>query len=96
LTAVPVLHMVVTMGIVFLRPGGGLQLVGGHMVLLVGGELRLLLLALGSELLGQSRALVHRVFCPRRGGDVALAPRVAYGLLAVNGALVSPNTLTCS
>jgi hypothetical protein len=66
------------------------------MVLLVGGKLRLLLLAHGPELLGRSRAYVHRAFCPRRGGNVTLAPRVAYGLLGVNGALISPHTLTCS
>jgi hypothetical protein len=52
-----------------------------------------------SVLLGRSRALVHRVFCPRRGGSPrrgGIAPRVAHGLLAANGALTSPDTLTCS
>jgi hypothetical protein len=86
----------VPMGGVFLLQGGGLQLVCGHMVFLVGGKLRLLLHVLGPELLGRSRAYVHRAFCPRRGGNVTLAPREAYGLLAVNGALISPGTLTCS
>jgi hypothetical protein len=32
---------------------------------------------------------------PSRGG-VAIAPHVAYGFLAANGALTSPNTQTCS
>jgi hypothetical protein len=56
LTAVPVLQLLVPMGRVLLLPGGGLQLVGGHMVLLEAGELRLLLLVLRPELLGRSRA----------------------------------------
>jgi hypothetical protein len=49
-----------------------------------------------SMLLGRRRASMHRVLRPRRGGDVTLAPRMAYGLLAVNGALTSPGILTCS
>jgi hypothetical protein len=55
LTAVPVLQLLVLVGRVFLLPGGGLQLVGGQMVLQVGGKLRLLLLALGPEPLGRNR-----------------------------------------
>jgi hypothetical protein len=47
-------------------------------------------------LLGRSRALLYRVFRPRRGGGVTLAPRVTYGLMATNGARTSPDTLTCS
>jgi hypothetical protein len=56
LTAVPVIQLLVLVGILFLLPSGGLQLIGGHMLLLVGGELRRLLLVLGPELLGRSRA----------------------------------------
>jgi hypothetical protein len=56
LTAVPVLQMLVPMGRVVMLPGGGLQLVRGEMVLMVGGELRMLLLVLGPELLCWSRA----------------------------------------
>jgi hypothetical protein len=56
LTVVPVMQLHVPVGRVFLLPGGELQLVGCHMMLLVGGELRLLLLVLGPELLGLSRA----------------------------------------
>jgi hypothetical protein len=56
LTMVPVLQLQVPVGRVFRLPGGGMQLVGGHMVLLEAGELRLLLLVLRPELLGRSRA----------------------------------------
>jgi hypothetical protein len=56
LTAVPVLQLPAPMGRVFLLPGGGLQLPGGHMVSLEACELRLLLLVLMPELLGRSRA----------------------------------------
>jgi hypothetical protein len=56
LTVVSVMQLLVPVGRVFLLPGGGLQLVGGHMVLLEAGELRLLLLVLRPELLGRSRA----------------------------------------
>jgi hypothetical protein len=44
------------------------------MVLLEAGELRLLQLVLRPEVLGRSRTLVHRVFCPRRGGMLHLRP----------------------
>jgi hypothetical protein len=56
LAAVPVHQLPVPVNIVFLLPGGGLHLVGGQMVVLVGGELRQLLMVLGPELLGRSRA----------------------------------------
>jgi hypothetical protein len=44
------------MGRVLLLPGGGLQLVGGEMVLMEAGELQLLLLVLMPELMGRSWA----------------------------------------
>jgi hypothetical protein len=50
LTAVPVLQLLMPMGRVFL------QLVGGQLVLLEAGELRLLLLVVRPELVGRSRA----------------------------------------
>jgi hypothetical protein len=56
LTTVPVLQLLVHIGRVFLLPGGGLQLVGGQMVLLEASEVRLLLVVLMPELLGRSRA----------------------------------------
>jgi hypothetical protein len=56
LTAVPVLQLLVPVGRANLLPGGGLQLVGGQMVLLEAGEFRLLLLVLRPELLDRSRA----------------------------------------
>jgi hypothetical protein len=46
--------------------------------------------------MGRCRALLHWAFGPRRGRSVALAPHMEYGLLAANGALTSPDTLTCS
>jgi hypothetical protein len=46
LTAVPVMQLLVLLRRVFMLPGGGMQLVGGKMVPLVGGELRQLLLVL--------------------------------------------------
>jgi hypothetical protein len=42
LTTVPVMQRLVQMCRVLMLPGGGLELVGGHMVLLQAGELRLL------------------------------------------------------
>jgi hypothetical protein len=56
LTTVPVPHLLVPMDIVLLLPGGGLELVGGEMMLLEAGELRLLHLVPMPELLGRSRA----------------------------------------
>jgi hypothetical protein len=56
LTAVPVLHLMVPMDIVLLLPGGGRELVGGEMMLLEAGELRLLQLVPMLELQGRSRA----------------------------------------
>jgi hypothetical protein len=56
LTAVPVLSLQVPMDIVLLRRVGGLELVGGHMVMLEAGELRLLQLVPMPERLGRSRA----------------------------------------
>jgi hypothetical protein len=56
LTAVPVMQLVVPMDIVLLLTGGGLGLVGGEMMLLEAGELRLLQLVPMLELLGRSRA----------------------------------------
>jgi hypothetical protein len=84
------------MDIVLLPPGGGRELVGGEMMLLEAGELRLRQLVPILELQGRTRALVHRVFYPRRGGNVTLALRVAYGLLGVNSALISQDIRTCS
>jgi hypothetical protein len=46
--------------------------------------------------LGRGRTSVLWAFYPRQGGDVTLAPHAAYGLLAANGVLTSPNTRTCS
>jgi hypothetical protein len=45
LTAVPVMQLLVPVGKVFLLPGEGLQVVGGHVLLLEAGEFRLLLLS---------------------------------------------------
>jgi hypothetical protein len=56
LTAVPVFQLLVPTGKVFLLPGGGLQLVGGQMVLLEAGKLRLLLMVLWPKLHGRSGA----------------------------------------
>jgi hypothetical protein len=56
LTAVPVLQLLVPMDRVLLLLGGGLELVGGEMMLLEAGELRLLQLVPMPELLGRSRA----------------------------------------
>jgi hypothetical protein len=56
LTSVPVMQLLVPMDIVLLLPGGGLELVGGGMMLLEAGELRLLRLVPMLELLGRSRA----------------------------------------
>jgi hypothetical protein len=55
-TAVPVLQLLVPMGRVLLLTGGELHVFGGKIVPLVGNELRLLLLVLGPELPGRSRA----------------------------------------
>jgi hypothetical protein len=49
-----------------------------------------------SRLRGRSRASTHRVLCPHRGGNVTLTPREAYGLLAANGSVTSPDAFTCS
>ena len=56
LTAVPVLQLLVPMDRVLLLPGGGLELVGGEMMLLEARELRLLQLVPMLELQGRSRA----------------------------------------
>jgi hypothetical protein len=56
LTVVPVLQLLEPMDKVLLLPGGGLEPVGGEMVLLEAGELRLLQLVPTPELLGRSRA----------------------------------------
>jgi hypothetical protein len=56
LTAVPVLQLLVPMDIVLMLPSGGLALVGGELMLLEAGELRLLQLVPMPELLGRSRA----------------------------------------
>jgi hypothetical protein len=55
-TAVPVLQLVVPMDRVLLLLGGELELVGGEMMLLETGKLRLLQLVPMLELQGQSRA----------------------------------------
>jgi hypothetical protein len=56
LTAVPVPQLLVPMDRVLLLPGGGLELVGGEMMLLEAGELRLLQHVPMPELQGRSRA----------------------------------------
>jgi hypothetical protein len=56
LTTVPVRQLLVQVAKVLLLPGVGLKLVGGEMMLLEAGELRLLQLVPMLELQGRSRA----------------------------------------